>query len=71
MPYVSTVESIAEGQALLAGIEVVLDIKFGAEALTRLMPEIRELSNNDLLRAVLHGIKTANTPEELRQIWSA
>jgi hypothetical protein len=68
MPYITSVERIGIKKGLLEGIELGLELKFGAEGL-KLLPEIRELTNHEVLRAVLQAIKTAKTPDELRQIW--
>ncbi len=80
MPYVTSVERIGrekgradgllKGRAedLLAGIELGLDLKFGAAGLA-LMPEIRQLADVAVLQAVHQAIKSASTPEELRRIY--
>jgi predicted RND superfamily exporter protein len=54
---------------LFAGIAISLKLKFGPEAVS-LLPEIRQIRDPRILQAVLQGIETANTPEELREIWS-
>ena len=54
---------------LLQGIEVGLDVKFGAEGL-ELMPAIREIRDHMLLRKVLAKIKTADSPDDLRRVWT-
>jgi hypothetical protein len=54
---------------LLEAIEPYLELKFGLMGL-RLMPEIREIKEVGVLRAVLHRIKTAWGPDELRRIWA-
>ena len=77
MPFITTPERIglrqgrAEGRAegLAQGVEVALKIKFGEEGL-RLMPEIRNLENQEKLEAILQAIPTASSPEELRRIWT-
>jgi hypothetical protein len=56
-------------KALLMGIEVSLEIKFGEEGL-KLMPELRALEDHELLEAVLKAIRTAASPEDLRRIWA-
>lgn len=72
MPYVTSVErrGIQKGirEGLLEGIETVLELKFGGEGLT-ILPEISQIQDVDILRAVLTSIKTANTLEELRRIY--
>ena len=55
-------------QGLLSGIALGLELKFGVESL-QLMPEIRQIQNVEKLEAIQQGIKTANTWEELREIY--
>ena len=43
--------------------------QFGAEGL-KLMPELRELQDHELLDAVLDAIPGAASPEELRRLWT-
>jgi flagellar biosynthesis/type III secretory pathway protein FliH len=64
-------EGLAKGLAkgLTEGIEVALELKFG-EAGLRLMPEIRAIEDEAQLAAVLHGIRTAAGPEDLRRVWT-
>jgi hypothetical protein len=62
-------ERVAMEQGLLQGIEECLHLKFGAEGL-KLMPELRELQDHELLQAVLHGIRTAASPDDLRRLWT-
>jgi hypothetical protein len=72
MPYITSVERIGiqKGirQGLLKGIELGLRLKFGTEGL-ELLPEISELKDVHLLEAVLSGLETASTLDELRQIY--
>jgi hypothetical protein len=69
MPYVSIVEKVSMQKGLLQGIEVALDVKFGAEGL-ELMPEIREIRDHVVLGKVLAKIKTAESPATLRRVWT-
>jgi hypothetical protein len=69
MPYITSFERAAIRKGLLAGIEVSLELKFGAEGL-KLLPEIRQLEDHEVLQAVLEAIKTATTPDELRRVWA-
>jgi hypothetical protein len=69
MPFYTIADRVAMERALLEGIEVSLKVKFGDQAL-ELMPELRELQDHELLRAVLHAIETADSPEELRRVWT-
>jgi hypothetical protein len=69
MPFMTTPERLARTEELLAGIELGLELKFGAEGL-QLMPEISQLRDVEVLRAVRQAIKTAATPAELRRAWA-
>jgi hypothetical protein len=69
MPFLTGFERRGLEKGLLAGIEVALEVKFGAEGL-RLMPEITELQDHELLEAVLEAIRTAASPDEVRRVWA-
>ena len=69
MPFITIFERVAMEQGLLEGIEVSLQVKFGDEGLT-LMPELRELQDHELLRAVLRAIPAAASPDDLRRVWT-
>ena len=64
-------EGLSQGlsQGLTKGIEVALKVKFGEEGL-RLLPEVREIEDQERLEAILVAIPTATGPDELRQIWT-
>ena len=68
MPYVTSVEQRGIKQGILKGIEALLEVKFGAQAL-ELLPEISQIQNVNVLEAILTGIKTKNTLEEIREIY--
>jgi hypothetical protein len=69
MPFMTIAERVGRERDLLKGIELGLDLKFGAEGL-KLMPELHALPDHEVLEAVLDAIKAANTPDELRRIWA-
>jgi hypothetical protein len=69
MPFVSSIEKIGMRKGLQEGIEKCLQLRFGAEGL-KLLPEIKQILDVDVLRAILDAITTANTAEELRRIWA-
>lgn len=77
MPFVSPSERIWEErglqrgrqEALLEGIEQVLEVKYGADGL-QLLPEIRQIQDLAILQAVLHAVKSAAQPDELRRFWA-
>lgn len=68
MPYITSVERIGIRQGLLEGIELGLELKFGSEGLG-VLPEISRIHDVEQLRAILFGLKTVNTLDELRQIY--
>jgi hypothetical protein len=70
MPYMMSNERMAREESLRKGIEVALKIKFGEPGL-KLMPEIGELEDHELLLEVLEAIPTAGTPDELRKLWES
>jgi hypothetical protein len=69
MPYMISPVRLAMEEALLKGIEAVLDVKCGAEGL-QLMPEIRALENHEVLDTVLQTARTATTLEDVRRAWA-
>jgi len=68
MPYITSVERSGIRQGLLEGIELGLNLKFGSEGLG-ILPEISGLQDVEQLRAILAGLKTVSTLQELRQIY--
>jgi hypothetical protein len=68
MPYITPAERLWMKKGFLKGIELGLELRFGAEGL-KLLPEIRKLGDWEVLDAVLQAIKTATTPDEIRQVW--
>jgi hypothetical protein len=69
MPYITSIERIARTEEILEGIELGLELKFGEGGL-RLMSEIRQVKDLELLKAIRQAIRTAATPDELRRVWS-
>lgn len=84
MPYISSIERIGiqrgieqglqqglqQGirQGLLKGIELGLRRRFGTEGLG-ILPEISSVQDVNLLEAILEGLETVNTLDELRQLY--
>lgn len=68
MPFIDMFEHKGLEEGLLAGIEVSLEVKFGAEGLA-LLPGIQAIQDHEVLRSVLQAIKTAASPDELRRVW--
>ena len=69
MPYMLSNERIARTEGLLESIEVCLELKFGTEGL-QLLPEIKQITDVELLQTVLRAIKTAPNLGELRRVWA-
>jgi hypothetical protein len=76
MPFVSVLDEIINENAMRAqmkghqdGIEAVLDVRFG-QAGTRLMPEIRQITDDAKLENILLAAKTIPSPDELRKLWT-
>jgi hypothetical protein len=69
MPFIDIVERMGMEKGLLRGIEVSLEMKFGAEGL-ELMPELRQIQDHVLLDRILARIKTADSPDDLRRVWT-
>jgi hypothetical protein len=69
MPFVTSIERLARREGIREGSEVLLRVRFGEEGL-QLMPEIREIHEEEQLRAILKTLETAASPEEVRRLWS-
>jgi flagellar biosynthesis/type III secretory pathway protein FliH len=80
MPYITSIErkGIQQGlqqglqqgirEGLLAGIELGLELRFGDEGLG-LFPEIRQIEEVEVLRAIHAGLKRVGSLDELRGIY--
>jgi hypothetical protein len=69
MPYVTSVERFALRKGQRQGIESLLKVRFGDEGL-KLMPEIQEIHDEEILQAVLKALETASSLDEVRRVWS-
>jgi hypothetical protein len=69
MPFITTPERIGMQRGLLKGIEMGLEQRFGSEGL-HLLPEIRSVTDNEVLQAILGALWKGASLEELRQIWA-
>ena len=69
MPFMTVFERTGLKKGLLEGIEACLRMKFGDEGL-KLMPELREIYDHELLGRILNAIETAATPDDLRRVWT-
>jgi hypothetical protein len=70
MPFITTPERVGHCRGLRTGIETALKIRFG-EAGLQLMPEIREIYEEEKLLAILEALATGASLEEVRRLWSA
>ena len=61
MPFIDIAERVGLGKGLLQGIEACLKMKFGAEGL-KLMPELREIRDHELLDKVLDADQDGGQP---------
>lgn len=72
MPYATSIERMAEQRGiklgLLEGIKMDLELKFGNEGL-QLLPEISQIEDLEVLRAVYAALKRVNTLSELRSAY--
>jgi len=69
MPFISTPERVGHRRGLWQGIESLLRVRFGDAGL-RLMPEIRNIHEEETLLAVLKALETAATPDDVRRLWA-
>jgi hypothetical protein len=69
VPHMMSNERMGRQWGLLVGIEALLEVRLGEEGL-KLLPEIRELQDLEVLQAVLEACKTAASPDEVRQVWA-
>jgi hypothetical protein len=61
-------QATQENLPILAGLEAVLEVKFGAAA-RALVSEIQQIDDLELLREILVATKRAATPDAIRQLW--
>ncbi len=67
MPFVTFAERYGREQGLLQGIEVALEMKFGAQGLA-IFPEVQKQSDIAVLEKVLKAIKSAASIDEVRRL---
>jgi hypothetical protein len=68
MPFMTSIERLGRTEELVAALEAMLNMKFGAEGL-RLLPEIQQIDDLEKLRAIRDAINSATTVEELQRVW--
>lgn len=57
-----------ESRGLLAGIEAILEVRFGSAA-TPYLPELRAVRNPAKLGSILAALRSAQSIEDVRQLW--
>jgi hypothetical protein len=74
MRYITSIERRAKErgfrQGLLEGIELCLQLKFGSEGL-EVFPEVSQIKDIEVLKAVLDSIKRVTNPQELRLVYQS
>lgn len=68
-PWYQEILQQGEIRGLLSGIELGLELKFGAEGL-QLMPEISQITDLDVLKTIREGLRTMNSLEEIRLLYT-
>jgi hypothetical protein len=70
MPFITTPERVGHCRGLRRGIESLLRVRFGEDGL-KLMPEIREIHDEEKLEAIIQALETGTSLEEVRRLWSS
>ena len=68
MPYVTSIERLGIEKGIKNAIEMVLEARFGASAVS-VMSEIRQLSDAELLEKILRQASTVDRLEDLAGLW--
>jgi hypothetical protein len=68
MPYITSIERYGRRWGMCRGIETLLHMRFGAEGL-KLMPEIREIHEEEKLEAILKSLEAGGSLEDVRRVW--
>jgi hypothetical protein len=69
MPYITSIERLGICRGMCRGIEALLRVRFGEEGV-KLMPEIREVYEEEKLEAILKALETATSLDEVRRLYS-
>jgi len=69
MPFITSFERVGHCRGMRKGIESLLRVRFGDEGL-KLMPEIREIHEEERLETILQALETAANPDEVRRLWA-
>jgi hypothetical protein len=68
MPYITSIERLGRCRGMCRGIEALLHVRFGEEGL-KLMPEIREIHEEEKLEAILQSLGAGVSLEDVRRVW--
>jgi hypothetical protein len=68
MPYLTSIERYGRRCGMCRGIEAMLQMRFGMEGL-KLMPEIREIQEEETLEAILQSLGAGASLEDVRRVW--
>jgi hypothetical protein len=69
MPFVTTPERVGRRAGMREGIESLLKVRFGDAGL-ELMPEIKDVHEEEKLRAILKALETATSLNDVRRLWT-
>jgi hypothetical protein len=69
MPFITTPEWYGHCRGLRQGIESLLRVRFGEEG-PKLMPEIREIHEEEKLEGILKALEIVASLGEVRRLWS-
>ncbi len=69
MPFITSIERFGLCKGMRRGLEAVLRVRFGGEGL-QLMPQIREIYEEDKLEAIFKALETGASLEEVRRLSS-
>lgn len=69
MPFIDIAERVGMEKGLLKGIEAILKLRFGEEGV-KLMPELQQIQDHEVLETVLDASTRADSPDKLRQVWT-
>jgi hypothetical protein len=70
MPFVTSIERVGRRAGIREGIETMLRFRFGDEGL-KLMPEINDIHEDEMLRAILKALESVSSLDEVRRLWSS
>jgi hypothetical protein len=69
IPFITTPERVGYRRGMREGIETLLRMRFGEEGL-KLMPEIREIHEEEKLRQILNALGSGDNLDAVRRLWA-